>query len=109
MKWSLPIVSVWLLVGLIVNAQVASSVVETYTGGNLNAWLYLTSFTQDKDILAMGAVTPSAMIVMALKYILMVLIVLSALYTVGKNLHLAILYGIKGFLTPKNNKKETVE
>lgn len=109
MKWSLPILPVYLFVALIINAQIASSIFGTYTGGNLNAWLYLTSFAQDRDLLEIGIKASSAMLVMGMKYILMVLIALSFIYTVGKNLHNGIIYGIEILLSKKEHKKETVE
>lgn len=109
MKWSLPILPVWLLVGLVVNAQFASSIFGTHTGGNLNAWLYLTSFTQDRDLLAIGTQVTSVMLVMGMKYMLMVLLMLTAIYTAGKNLQNGIVYGIDIILTKKAPKKETVE
>lgn len=102
MKWSLPIIPVWLLVALTVNAQFASSVFETYTGGNLNTWLYLTSFAQDHELLTIGMEATPAMLVMASKYMLLVLLAISAIYSIGKNMHNGFVYGIESYLNKKD-------
>lgn len=101
MKWTLPLVPTWLVIGMLIHAQIASSLFETYTGGNLNAWLFLTSFTYDQEFLVLGLNSTLVMGVMGARYALWILFALSSLYTLGKNVHMGTIVLVEKMLTQR--------
>lgn len=92
MKFVQPIVPVWILVAMLGSGYWASAVFETVTGGELNVWLYLTSFHYDVTFWKQLFASTSVGAVLVVRYALMILFGTSVVVTIALNIKNAYIY-----------------